>query len=177
MNIQKRNIADLFADPANVRKHGERNLDAIKASLRRFGQQKPIVIDAKGIVVAGNGTLAAAKALGWTEIDAVKTDLEGINATAFAIADNRTAELAEWDEDALDATISSLKIAGVPLEDIGFTANELGKLNAENETKKKTEAKLVAVREVIAECKDEIEQKTIFDLLTEKGVLCRVSTF
>jgi len=61
--------AELSLDPANVRKHDRRNLDAIKASLRKFGQQKPIVVDTKGIVLAGNGTLTAAKELGWSEIE------------------------------------------------------------------------------------------------------------
>lgn len=94
-------VVDLALDPANVRKHGPRNLDAIKASLLRFGQQKPIVVDGDGVVVAGNGTLAAARDMGWRDIYVVRTDLVGADAVAFAIADNRTAELAEWDEEAL----------------------------------------------------------------------------
>lgn len=65
----RRKVADLALDPANARKHSDKNLAAIKASLTRFGQQKPIVIDSSGVVRAGNGTLAAAKALGWAEID------------------------------------------------------------------------------------------------------------
>lgn len=54
-----------------------------------------------GIVLAGNGTLAAAQALGWTEIAAVSVSLGGAAARAYAVADNRTAELATWDEAAL----------------------------------------------------------------------------
>ena len=109
----------LSFDPANLRKHGKKNLDAIKASLRRFGQQKPIVVDAKGIVLAGNGTLAAAQELGWKEIKIVRTDLAGTQATAFGIADNRSAELAEWDEK-LGDVLASLKAEDFPLEDIGL---------------------------------------------------------
>ncbi len=93
-----------------MRKHGEKNLGAIKSSLLRFGQQKPIVVDAKGIVRAGNGTLAALKALGWKEVRIVRSTLEGSEATAYAIADNRTAELAEWDDDALAQTLAALQI-------------------------------------------------------------------
>ena len=48
-------IETLVFDPANARKHGEKNLAAIKSSLQRFGQQKPIVVDANGVVRAGNG--------------------------------------------------------------------------------------------------------------------------
>ena len=77
-------IDSLSFDPANVRKHGERNLATIKASLLRFGQQKPIVVDANGVVRAGNGTLAAAKALGWKEIAVVRSTLAGSGTTVIA---------------------------------------------------------------------------------------------
>jgi ParB-like chromosome segregation protein Spo0J len=49
----------------------------------------------RGVVIAGNGTLAAAVELGWKDIDVVETKLKGQEAVAFAIADNRTAELAD----------------------------------------------------------------------------------
>ena len=125
MIIQSIAVADLSLDPSNVRKHGRKNLDAIKASLRKFGQQKPIVVDAKGIVLAGNGTLTAAQELGWTEIDIVRTELAGVEATAFAIADNRTAELAEWEGDKLHAVLRSLQEADVDLEELGFAPVDL----------------------------------------------------
>lgn len=129
----RRKVADLALDPANVRKHSDKNIDAIKASLLRFGQQKPIVIDSSGVVRAGNGTLAAAKALGWAEIDCVQTDLSGAEATAYAIADNRTAELAEWDEAALTAVLQSLEHEDAALlEAAGFDNKALNALVAAN---------------------------------------------
>ncbi len=108
MNTELVPIDDLTPDPANARKHGERNLSAIIDSLRAFGQQKPIVVDRRGVVIAGNGTLEAAKRLGWDEIAIVRTELDPTQATAFGIADNRTAELAEWDEDVLVSLLDSL---------------------------------------------------------------------
>jgi site-specific DNA-methyltransferase (adenine-specific) len=124
MKIETTKITELSLDPSNVRKHSRRNIDAIKASLRKFGQQKPIVVDAKGIVLAGNGTLTAAQELGWSKIDITRTELTGVEATAFAIADNRTAELAEW-EDKLVDVIKSLMVAGVDGNDIGFNQMEI----------------------------------------------------
>jgi len=121
-------VAELSLDPSNVRKHDRKNLDAIKASLRKFGQQKPIVVDAKGIVLAGNGTLTAAKELGWTEIEITRTTLQGVEATAFAIADNRSAELAEW-EDSLADVLKSLQDADVDLADLGFAKGDLDKIS------------------------------------------------
>ena len=129
MKTEKVQISSLILDPANVRTHDQRNLDAIKGSLQRFGQQKPIVVDGKGVVVAGNGTLAAAKALGWTEIAIVRTTLVGTEAVAFAIADNRTAELASWDDDALAKTLEALQIEDAELAALtGFTDKEIGDL-------------------------------------------------
>jgi ParB-like chromosome segregation protein Spo0J len=101
-------IDSISQDPANARKHDERNLTAIRDSLRAFGQQKPIVVDQREIVIAGNGTLEAAKRLGWTEIAIVRTKLDNTQATAFGIADNRTAELAEWDDEILRSLLDSM---------------------------------------------------------------------
>jgi hypothetical protein len=128
MEIERISVADLSLDPSNVRKHSRRNLDAIKASLRKFGQQKPIVVDAKGIVLAGNGTLTAAQELGWTEIQIVRTELAGVEATAFAIADNRTAELAEWEEDKLGEVLRSLQDGGFDLLTIGYSKSDFDSL-------------------------------------------------
>jgi len=125
MNLVRKAIADLHLDPANARLHPERNRAAIQASLKRFGQQKPIVITPSGMVVAGNGTLEAAKAIGWTEIDCVVSDLDGIERTAFGIADNRTSELAEWDDTVLTELLDHLKHEGFDLDDAGFTDGEL----------------------------------------------------
>jgi ParB-like chromosome segregation protein Spo0J len=118
-------IEQLSQDPSNVRRHSERNLSAIVASLRKFGQQKPIVIDGKGIILAGNGTYEAAKRLGWDTIAVVQTDLKGSEATAYAIADNRTAELAEWDETALAETLRALQSEEFEIEAAGFTNDEV----------------------------------------------------
>ena len=127
-------IDSLTFDPSNVRKHGEQNLATIKASLNRFGQQKPIVVDANGVVRAGNGTLMAAKALGWKEIAVVRSTLAGSEATAYAIADNRTAELAEWDDDALKQTLAALQIEDEDLAvATGFDAKEIDALLAPDE--------------------------------------------
>jgi DNA modification methylase len=129
MEVVKRNVADLSNDPANARKHDDRNIDAIVASLRRFGQQKPIVIDKSDVVRAGNGTLEAARRLGWESIDCTVTGLESIEATAYAIADNRTAELAVWDDEFLAATLEPMD--DEMLSDVGFTSDELSDLLSE----------------------------------------------
>lgn len=132
MRTMAARIEELVNDPANVRKHGQRNIETIKASLVRFGQQKPIVVDEGGVVVAGNGTLHAARELGWDSIHIVRTALGGSERIAYAIADNRTAELAEWDDAALSEQLSALAIDDEELlEAIGYSEKELDKLVSE----------------------------------------------
>jgi DNA modification methylase len=131
LKVESVPLDSLKQDPANVRKHSARNLESITASLQRFGQQKPIVVDAQGTIRAGNGTYAAAKAIGWKEIAVVRTNLNGPEAIAYAIADNRTAELAEWDVEALGTQWLSLdedlqEAAGFEQADIDALLKEIG---------------------------------------------------
>lgn len=129
MQTQRVKIETLTLDPANVRRHPAKNLDSIKASLTRFGQQRPVLVNDKGIIIAGNGTVMAAKALGWDHINIVRTALQGSEATAYAIADNRTAELAEWDDDALAQQLAALQIEDAELaRAAGFTEKEIAAL-------------------------------------------------
>lgn len=127
MIIEKIPIEKLILDPCNVRKHNEKNLHAIKGSLARFGQTKPIVVNNENIVIAGNGTLEAARALGWSEINIVRTTLAGAEATAYAIADNRTSELASWDMDSLRLQLEGLEGEGFDLSEIGFDVGDWDK--------------------------------------------------
>jgi ParB-like chromosome segregation protein Spo0J len=132
VNIEEVEIASLSADPANVRQHSPRNIETITASLRRFGQQKPIVVDGSGIVRAGNGTLAAAVALGWTKIKIVRTNLSGSEATAYGIADNRSGDPevgSTFDQQSLAEVIAALNAEDADLAAAaGYTPDEIAAL-------------------------------------------------
>jgi len=128
MKIKTVAISSISQDPANLRKHGERNIDAIVASLRKFGQQHPIVIDSKGIILSGNGRYMAAVKLGWSDITVVESSLTGSAATAYAIADNRTAELAEWDTTALAETLRALQSEEFDTAAAGYSDGEIDAL-------------------------------------------------
>jgi ParB-like chromosome segregation protein Spo0J len=121
-------INQLKLDPQNVRKHSGQNLAAIQASLKQFGQQRPILAMRDRTVIAGNGTLAAARALGWTEIEVKWTDLTGAEARAYAIADNRSAELAEWDLPALKDALQELDTGAFEMDATGFDSAALEEL-------------------------------------------------
>ena len=178
LQIVKRSVKDLSNDPANARKHDDKNIGAIVASLRRFGQQKPIVIDSNNVVRAGNGTLQAAMTLGWESIDCVVTSLKGSDAVAYAIADNRTAELAEWDDDILAAQLNGLLADDEELANAaGFTAEEIEAMLADDEGKYDSQVDLTSKWEIVVTCKSESDQQVVFDMLEKEGYKCRVLTF
>lgn len=122
LRIESVNISSLVLDPTNARKHNPANLKAISGSLKLFGQRKPLVVTGANIVVAGNGTLEAAKALGWSEIAIVRTPIDWTHeqVKAYALADNRTAEMAEWDAEILKDQMLELDAVGWDISEFGF---------------------------------------------------------
>ncbi len=142
LKIESMAIGKLTPDPENARKHSEANIAAIVESLSQFGQRKPIVISSDNRVIAGNGTLEAAKALGWKTIDTVVAppDWSEAQLKAFALADNRVAELAEWDTSRLMEQAGELMGEGFALEAFGFTDVDLGVFNVEEVEAPKLEA-------------------------------------
>ena len=121
MDIERVAIDDLDLDPRNARKHDAKNLKAIADSLEQFGQRKPIVVWGR-TVVAGNGTLVAARSLGWKEISIARVpdSWSADQVKAYALADNRSAELASWDEQVLASQLLELQEAEFDVELLGF---------------------------------------------------------
>lgn len=169
MKTERVKLADLTPDPGNVRKHDQRNIDAIKASLQRFGQQHPIIVDADNIIRAGNGRFTAMRSLGWSECDVVRTSLKGPDAVAFAIADNRTAELAAWDDDALQQQLAAIATYDEDLlKATGFDAASLeGAGDIESQQLPPMEFKIVI------DCDSEQQQAEIMERLEKEGIKCQ----
>jgi hypothetical protein len=101
-------IDDISPDPSNARKHPQRNIDALKASLRKYKMQRPIVVGTDHIIRDGSGTWQAARELGWSHIAVVVSDLPLPELAGYAIAVNRIPELAEWDFEALKPQLDSI---------------------------------------------------------------------
>lgn len=96
------------------------DVQAIAASLNRFGQQKPIVVQASTrYIVAGNHLVRAAQTLGWTSIAANVVELDDATAIAYLLADNRTSDLSAYD-DGLLAAILAEQAAADNLAATGF---------------------------------------------------------
>jgi DNA modification methylase len=177
MEVTSRLISDLTLDPKNARKHSQKNLDAISASLKQFGQRKPIVITHKGLILAGNGTLEAAKSLGWDCVDVAvaPADWDENTAKAYALADNRTAELAEWDKLVLAETLLELVDAEFNIEELGFEMPE-SEIEAEvdevpslEEVEHRTKlGQLWKLGDHLLYCGDSIEEATFTRLMGEE---------
>ncbi len=162
-------IDTLVLDPANARKHPDKNIEAVKASLRVYGQRKPIVVNKNGMVVeAGNGTLQAARALGWTKIAAVLVEDDAATAAGFAIADNRTAELAEWDDEKLKSLLAELKVDDAALQAM------LDEMKPDEGKKgKEHEPDLERQFSILIRCNDEDDQKAMLGELGRHGLNVR----
>lgn len=77
------------------------DVGAIAESFKRFGQQKPIVINQDGVILAGNHMYRAALALDWEEIWVNESELEGVDQAAYVLADNRVSDLATYNNNYL----------------------------------------------------------------------------
>jgi len=109
MTVVKLTLDEIHEDPQNARLHNKRNLDAIKNSLTKFTQYKPIVVQKSSMkIIAGNGTYQAARALGWETVEANIIDVDDATAAAIGLADNKTSDLSEWDNEVLNEVIKGL---------------------------------------------------------------------
>ena len=122
--LKRIGLDKLQADPKNARKHPEKSIEAIKKSLLAYGQQKPVVVTKAGLIVAGHGMVAAADELGWTEIDVAVTNLKDADIKGFAVADNRVAEMSEWDMGNLGEVLHELRELDYDIGDTGFELDD-----------------------------------------------------
>jgi site-specific DNA-methyltransferase (adenine-specific) len=131
-------LDSLQPDPQNARSHDERNLELIVTSLRDVGAARSIVVDENGTILAGNATVAAARAAGLRNVQVVEADGKTVIAVRrsgltpeqkqrLALYDNRAAELAEWDHAVLATLVDEIDLSAMWSED------ELADLLAQDE--------------------------------------------
>src|SRR5579871_2900936 len=107
--IESINWGALIPNPKNARTHSDKQIGQIAESLRRFGFLVPIVIDENGLIVAGHGRWRAARQLGYQQVPVIRaTFLSEADRRAFALAENRLADLSGWDEELLQAELEYL---------------------------------------------------------------------
>lgn len=135
----------LVPDPNNARAHDEKNLASIRSSLALFGQVEPLVVQkSTGIIIAGNGRRIAmleqnkeAEQLGsptpWETVRVVFVDIDDGKRKAMALALNRTAELANWNEKQLVDSLTALLQEEYDIADIGWSKDDFENLTKQFE--------------------------------------------
>jgi DNA modification methylase len=114
---------------ANNPRRNDHAVAAVAASIRAFGFRQPIVVDEDGIIVVGSTRYKAAQQLGLHQVPVhVATGLTPAQVKAYRLADNKTAELAEWDDTLLVQEIAQLQKLDFDIDVLGFSAEELTKL-------------------------------------------------
>lgn len=135
MQIVEKKVADLKAYDKNPRRN-DKAVDAVAESIKKFGFKVPIVIDKDDVIVAGHTRLKASIKLGIEYVPCVVADdLTPEQVRAFRLADNRTAEIASWDDDLLADELKSLD-GIIDMSDFGFdlelTKNDLEKIEEDD---------------------------------------------
>jgi ParB-like chromosome segregation protein Spo0J len=153
-------------------------VDAVAKSIAEFGFNNPIQVDAAGTIIAGDTRYKAAQKLGLTHVPViVQRNMSAAQVRAYRIADNKTGELATWDDALLLAELNALSEQRFDLSVLGFDDDELVSLmSPPAAAADPAEVEVPPSFQVAVECADEADQKAVYDLLTGKGYKCRVLT-
>lgn len=107
----------------------DKAVDAVAKSIQSYGIRQPIVVDTEGVIIVGHTRWKAAKKLVLAEVPVhVAIDMEPEAVRAYRIADNKTAELSDWDFDLLPIELKDLSAGGYDVGLLGFDVEELAKL-------------------------------------------------
>lgn len=129
--IERRAISQLKAYPKNAKQHPPEQIDQLVESIDQFGFTIPLLIDEKGLILAGHGRLLAAEKRGMTHVPClVARGWSAEKKRAYVIADNRLSENGIWDRQILGAELGNLQLQGFNLDVLGFAPGEVAALIA-----------------------------------------------
>jgi len=118
LKIEYIDINDIKPYEKNPRKN-EDAIPYVMESIKQFGFKNPVILDKNNVIVAGHTRIESAKRLGINEIPCIYADdLTDEQIKAFRLADNKVAEIAEWDIDLLDTELDD--ILNIDMSDFGF---------------------------------------------------------
>jgi|SRR5215467_5165675 len=122
--VERRAVADLVPYARNARTHSPEQVKQIAASIGEWGWTNPILVDEGGLIIAGHGRVMAAEAIGITEVPVmVARGWNEAQKRAYALADNKLALNAGWDEHLLAAEL--IEIGDGLRSFVGFSVDEL----------------------------------------------------
>ena len=124
--IEHIQTASLIPYARNARQHSPAQVAQIAGSIRAFGFNAPVLIDADNGIIAGHGRVAAALTLGLESVPCLRlTHLSDSQRRAYILADNRIALSSTWDEAMLALELTELQIDDVDLGLTGFSEAEV----------------------------------------------------
>jgi ParB-like chromosome segregation protein Spo0J len=176
--IEHIEIESLIPYARNSRTHSDAQVAQIAASIKEFGFTNPVLIDQKGVIIAGHGRVMAARKLKLAEVPCIRLGyLTDTQKRAYVIADNKLALNAGWDNEMLKVEFSDLGELNYNLELTGFDLQEIANILDDQDDIEEPEG--VGYKEVfniIVECSSEEEQEKIFNRLDTEGYKCRVQS-
>jgi DNA modification methylase len=135
LKIEQRPVDSLVAYALNARTHDDTQIRQIADSIEAFGFNDPIAVDGENVIIEGHGRLLAAKLIGMSEVPCFQlAHLTPEQKKLYAIAHNRVAENAGWDEDKLAQILGSLQGTDLDLSLSGFDQSEIDDMMARLDT-------------------------------------------
>ena len=129
MKIEIADINSIKPYENNPRKLSDKAIETVAMSLKEYGFRQPIVVDKDRIIVVGHTRFRASKKLGFKEVPITIADnLTPEQINAYRIADNRTSEESEWDNELLKMELKELDLKDFNLELTGFNEDQLNSL-------------------------------------------------
>ena len=134
LKIIYKKTAELLPYARNARTHSDSQVKQLAASIKEFGFNNPVAIDADGMILCGHGRVMAAQRLGMDQVPTVcLAHLTDIQKKAYILADNKLALNAGWDNDMLKVELEDLKFSDFDLDLVGFSTEELDEIMNQNE--------------------------------------------
>ena len=127
LEVKEIELVDLHPWDDNPRLN-EHAVDAVAESIRSFGFNVPILCDQNLTIVAGHTRWKAAKKIGMDKVSVIVVEMTDAQRRAFAIADNKTAEIADWDFPKLREVLEELRSEEIDIKNLGFSDEEIRRL-------------------------------------------------
>lgn len=160
--------------------HLKQDINKIADSIQQYGFRQPIVTDSDYVIICGHGRYYAAKQLNLRTVPVhIATNLSSSAVREYRILDNKLNELSDWSRDALTAELLQIaadtnKSKRITTQSFGF---DFDKLDLNTTQIKPRENKNEVTYEICIKCKNLAEQERIYNMLTGKGIVCRLSKY
>lgn len=168
--IVYKKLSELHLNDRNPRIN-DNAVDVVAKSIEKYGFKNPLIVDTNGKIWCGNTRYKASKKLGLKEVPCIiADDLTEEQIREYALLDNKTNELADWDFELLGEELAELDLSDF---DLDWGINEDDNSNKERIDKSD---KLNDIYEITISCQNENDLENIYNEFIERGYKCKIST-